>query len=933
MNSGPDTGLIERDDELEALARLVRDAAGGDARFVMIEGPAGIGKSQLLAEARLMGRAASMNVLPARGSELEREFPYGVVRQLFEAQLVDPDARRRLLTGAAETAAPIFGAMDGASEDVSFAALHGLYWLTVNLAGEQPLMLAVDDLHWADRPSMRFLAYLSSRLEGNALLVTAGLRPSEPGTDAVLIGEIMRDPLCVPLRPSGLSMVGTGLLVTQRLGRDADPAFSAECHTATGGNPFLLTELLRALDAEGVAPSARSAAAVAELGPRAVSRGVLLRLSRVPGDGIAVARTLAVLGDGADLARLAHLAGLGITATADAIGHLARAEIVRPDPPLGFVHPLVREAIYLDIGPGERQRLHSEAAQLLHDAGAPAEYVAAQLMETGRSGQEWAVDALDAAADQALTRGAPDSAVAYLRRMLEESPSEARYVNTEFRLAMAASHVDGLAGIAYLEDAYERATEQAMRDAIGVQLVHLKFYTRPQEGVPVAERAARELAPDKRDAARQLEAGRLCLAWVDDHAVSLDDPGFTTAAALSSGEAGLGARMLEGVAAYQASLFDAPADTAADLALRAVADGELTLLAAATIPWIAAVDTLITADRDEALDVLAAGEAQAHRAGSGFIMTGVHGFGARCLTMRGDLQAALDRAQTARSVHDAWGGFTTVRAPAGAFMVRVLTEQGRLADARANLAWIGLSDTPPWGSVALHYLYDALLRLAVAEGDWTGAVELSLECEGRFPRLNPARLPWRSLRAEALYGLGDTSEAVALAEAELPHASAWGAPRTVGRSLRILGVVTRDLAPIREAVALLEGSPAKLELAKALTDEGTLLRLSRHPTEARDPLHRALELATVCGATALAERVRTELGAAGFRTRSEAMTGVGALTPSERRVAEAAAQGQSNKDIAQALYVTPKTIEVHLSNAYRKLGIRSRRELVGALAA
>lgn len=498
---------------------------------------------------------------------------------------------------------------------------------------------------------------------------------------------------------------------------------------------------------------------------------------------------------------------------------------------------------------------------------------------------------------------------------------------------MAASHVAGLEGIAYLEEAYERATDQAMRDEIGVQLVHLKFYTRPQEAVPVAARAAQELAPGKRDAARQLEAGRLCLAWVDDQAVALDDPGFAAAAALAPGEEGLGARMLEGVAAFQASLFDGTADVAAHHALRAFADGELTRLAPSTIPWIAAVDTLITADRDEALDMLAAGQAQAHRAGSGFIMTGVNGFSARCLTMRGDLQAALDRALTARRVHDAWGGFTTVRAPAGAFMIQALTEQGRLADARANLAWIGQSDSPPWGSVALHFLFDALLRLTVAEGDWAGAVELSGECEGRFPGLNPARLPWRSLRAEALFGLGDTTEAVAVAEAELPRARAWGAPRTVGRSLRVLGVVARDLDPIREAVSVLEGSPARLELAKALADEGTLLRLNRHPTEAREPLRRALELATACGATGLSERVRTELAATGFRGRSQAMSGLGALTPSERRVADAAAQGQTNKDIAQALYVTPKTIEVHLSNAYRKLGIRSRRELVTALDA
>ena len=142
---------------------------------------------------------------------------------------------------------------------------------------------------------------------------------------------------------------------------------------------------------------------------------------------------------------------------------------------------------------------------------------------------------------------------------------------------------------------------------------------------------------------------------------------------------------------------------------------------------------------------------------------------------------------------------------------------------------------------------------------------------------------------------------------------------------------TAGLARLEEAVALLEGSLARLELAKALAAHGSALRRHRQPTGAREPLRRALELATACGANGLAEHVRTELYATGARPRTDALAGVGALTASERRVADLAADGETNRDIAQTLYVTPKTVEVHLSNAYRKLGIRSRRELAGAL--
>jgi DNA-binding NarL/FixJ family response regulator len=137
---------------------------------------------------------------------------------------------------------------------------------------------------------------------------------------------------------------------------------------------------------------------------------------------------------------------------------------------------------------------------------------------------------------------------------------------------------------------------------------------------------------------------------------------------------------------------------------------------------------------------------------------------------------------------------------------------------------------------------------------------------------------------------------------------------------------------LQEAVTVLERSHARLEHAKALADLGSALRRERRGTDAREPLRRALELADACSADALVEHIRAELYATGARPRTTALGGVDALTASERRVAAFAAEGQSNRDIAQALFVTPKTVEVHLSNAYRKLGIRSRRELASALA-
>ena len=197
--------LLEREQELASLRELVERAHSGEGRLAILEGPAGIGKTRLLAEARRDADEVGMRVLAARGGELEREFPFGVVRQLFEPLLVDQEARSQLLDGVAAPATAVFdtlGEPGAGAADPSFAVLHGLFWLTVNAVADRPALLAVDDLHWCDHPSLRFLAYLARRLEGMPVLVVAGLRPAEPGADAALLGDLGADPLAALLHPA-----------------------------------------------------------------------------------------------------------------------------------------------------------------------------------------------------------------------------------------------------------------------------------------------------------------------------------------------------------------------------------------------------------------------------------------------------------------------------------------------------------------------------------------------------------------------------------------------------------------------------------------------------------------------------------------------------------------------------------------------------------
>jgi hypothetical protein len=218
-------------------------------------------------------------VLAARGSDLERELPFGVVRQLFDPVLVDPRDRARWLTGSAQPAARVFEPPDdGAAEsDVSFGVLYGLFWVTANIAADGPLLLLIDDLHWCDQASLRFVAYLERRLEGLHVVVAAAARTSEP----VRLAAARRD----RRRSRGglgasaeLSEAGRAELVRGRLGADAEQPFCAACHEATGGNPLLVRELLKTLAGGERAARPGSRRRDREVGPRAVSRTVLLRL-------------------------------------------------------------------------------------------------------------------------------------------------------------------------------------------------------------------------------------------------------------------------------------------------------------------------------------------------------------------------------------------------------------------------------------------------------------------------------------------------------------------------------------------------------------------------------------------------------------------------------------------------------------------------------
>ncbi|MDW5592723.1 AAA family ATPase [Conexibacter stalactiti] len=935
--SAPTDDLLERERELAQLDALVDEAVAGRGGLALIEGPAGIGKSRLLAALR--ERAADrMLVLGARCGELERDFSFGAVRQLFEP-LLRADAggceRPNLLVGAAAPAAGVLGgpAADDATAaaEGSFAVLHGLYWATLELAEERPLLLAFDDLQWSDRPSLRFLAYLARRLESTPVLVAMTVRSTDPGSDPNLLAEIAADPLCVPVRPGPLTDAAVAALVRARLGAPADARFCDACEEATGGNPLLLHQLLRALADDGVRPLAGEAATVREIGPRAVARSVLRRLTRLSPETLAVARAVAVLGDSASLAAVGRLAELEEPQVARAAGELARADILQADPPLGFVHPLVRDAVYRDLSTAERELAHGRAAAALAAAGAADQQVAAQLVHAPCRGDAATVALLRDAAREASRRGGPESAVTYLARALDEPPAAAERTPVLLELALAESEMSAPLSALHLREAYDGLSDPAARASACFALVQSLLFTGgASEGAELARRTAAELSGDQLEERRMLESMQLL-------AVSFGaaDPDNLWARALAEpppagGE--LGTKLLLAAIAFVRSAAARPVAEVLPV-LETALEGDVLLHSRNGMMWSAAMVALTLSESPRTRAFLEAARAETYRRGGVFATASVEIWEGAWLLGTGDLADAGDALREALRLQDPWGA----DARGTSWSRGLIGQHGLLsghdaATVRAELGEPPADDDESDGAV---HWRTAQARLLLREGDAAGALALA-ELMGRTSRHldHPAWRPWQSLAASALARLGRREEALAAIDGELALAERIGAPALIGRTQRLRGELegADGIERLRAAAELLAATPARLERAFALASLGGALRRAGHPGDAREPLRAALELAEACGAAPLVEQVRSDLYAAGARPRSAALAGAAALTAREGRVAELAAEGRTNREIAQTLFVTPKTVEVHLSSAYRKLDIRSRRELSGALA-
>lgn len=926
--------LYGRQAELDLLTNLSDSASRGEGAVTLVEGPAGIGKTRLLHEARSLARRAGLRTLTARSAELEQGFTFGVVRQLFQPALtsLSEGERATVLSGASEPAGVLLTAAGDTtvaphwgSPDNAMTYLNGLYWLTSNLAELQPLLLIVDDAHWVDAASLRFLDYLARRIEQLPAALVMGLRWTEGADVSNVLTQTASEPWSYRMRLQPLGSDSVRTFVATHLGQTPEPPFAAACHEMTGGNPFLLGELVAELREQDIAPVASRVADVLSLGPPSIGRALDVRLSRLPREAAVLARTVAILDDGVSYGVAAAFGGLSLEDASRTADLLVRCGIFRDGVALAFHHPIQRAAVYAGLTRSDRAVGHRRAAELLMQHGAAPEHIAGHLLLSDPQASAAAVRVLREAAAGALQRGSPEVAARYLHRALAEPPNAAVLsdVLLELCVAEARSHepssFDSLRrGLEMLEDPRKRA-EVAVEVARAIGMV-----ADMGAALDLLVQAIDDLAGCDEALSVRLQAEFVTVArlYPSTRPQALERLRNLESKAASADCAG--SVLLANLAMERIEASDLKG--AVDMAKRALASEWLL----AEDRWMIAyaANALVWADQtEEAQRVWSEVLRQGQRRGSLTMMHLAAIWRSHLFLRCGSVNDADADARVGLNIcqERAW---RYSRAYAVAFLVDALVERAELEAAEAVVAQNPLP-------LNLHYQLSSVARLRCAQGRFAEGLELFLRSGAELARQgadrNPSLIPWRSSAALAALQLSERGQALKLADEEVALAAEFGAPRAHGIALRARALVeegSSQIEGLQTALAVLERSPARLEHARARADLGSALRRAGRRREAEAHLRGALEEAHRCGALALRNRVRDELLRSGLRPRRFASSGEDSLTPSERRVADMAVGGMTNREIAQSLFVSLKTVEAHLSSVYRKLGVSARWQLV-----
>jgi DNA-binding CsgD family transcriptional regulator len=757
--------------------------------------------------------------------------------------------------------------------------LEELYARAANSARKVPILMVVDDVHVADTFSKRALAYLRSRLQHMPVVIALGASQGYLSTDEVTLPEIAGG------HPHRIDLDGLDVTAIERITENFPDRDAKRCRELTGGNPYLLQALLRE-DGEG-------SAAVGEM--------IGMRLREYTG-AAEVARSAAVLDGDAGLELLSALTGFDALPAVDT---LVRLGVLADTDPLTFRHPFVRNSILADMPVAVRSAAHARAAWLLFESDAPDERVAEHVLKARSVRLPWSVD---------LLRDV--GGVEHLERALDEHLSDEDRLSIEVDLGHAEHLKDNALGRDRVRDALVQSEDPHLAANVALSLIQrMCTGSDAHFAVSLAIMVIARLLPEDRDQVWNLVCTTYLLAanrdarmancagkYFEDLVGDIpQDPNLKRArsALLAVGNARSGDSSAEAVSH----------------ALEAL-DGEWVDVFGE--PYLFTFLVPVLGDDPEHINKFWLSHSTAPVSYDPHLRRGMLSMIARASSFHNN--GDLARAYTFLTPPVSTGNLDCPAVLlATAKLAEVCVEMGQFDEA----APLVTEDGDLLQHINVVY---ARGRLKLASCHAEGALEDLLEAGRRLAARempNPALVAWRHHAVRAYLALGNRDDAARLAHEELDLAKRWGSTRVVGTALMSVGISTDDIDALVEAEQLLASSPHRLLHAQASYWLGHHLRRKGRTEAAAPHLRQAFELARRLSAHPLAKLAGDEV-----RGEDDQVQG---LTKQENRVARMAAQGLTNRQIAETLHLTRRTVELHLSSAYRKLGITGRAELVAAL--
>ncbi|HEY6312492.1 MAG TPA: AAA family ATPase [Streptosporangiaceae bacterium] len=908
--------LLGRAHEQQALVRLLEDARAGGSGVLAIVGEAGIGKSTLLAYAG--EQAAGMNVLRARGVQSEAHIPFAGLFELLRptlswiSQIPTPQAE------ALESAL----ALRPASAPGRFAVGAATLSLLAAFSEQAPLAVLVDDAQWLDGSSADALLFAFRRLVADPVAVILAVRQGEP---SLLEGADLPT-----LRLEGLDRASAADLLERQGDERLSPELADRLHRETGGNPLALLEL--GAERQRLADLPPDAPLVAAT---SVARVYLQRLRTLPQrtrDALALASAV----DGGEvsvLARAAPMLGLDLS---DLVPAEAAGLITVQDSRVEFRHPLARSAVYGDAPAGRRRELHRALASALPDSEADRRAWHLALASFGPD--DAASSALEQAGQRAYQRSAYEVSSRAFERAARLAPEEVR----QGRLLYAAGDAAWLGGLADRAVALlDQAGRHAPAPELGVAIEHLRGHIAWRRG-PIT--TAQEILLAAAEQAAPIDPARAVEILTEVVAAS----GYAGDAATMRLAAGRAISLLPPDADWRTTFFALLAQGMALIALGQGEPGASAIRAAVELlersddlrgdprlmAW-AAVGPLYLREADAGRALASRAQAEARRSSAAGVLPSA-------LTLMAMDQASTDRwAEAQAGFHEAIGlaretGLLTDLGTALARLAWLEARQGRSEQSRLHAEEalglsrdMGLAMSEVWAMTALGELELTLGRAdaALARFDELRAV---LRSRGLG---DPDLVPAPEL-AEIYLRLGRGPEATKVAEEFTRDAEAKAQPWALARAARCRGLVAAEGQSdphFETALALHAQTPDAFETGRTHLAYGARLRRERQRVRAREQLRAAVDVFDRLGADPWSEMARAELAATGETARRRDVTTLNDLTPQELQIALSLAEGRTTRETAAALFLSPKTIEYHLRNVYRKLDIRSRSELKAAM--